>query len=92
MFQIQQFSIQILQSPKTFFVFGITLDNRILSSVCIKLLDPKERKRNVVTLVILKQDDGISIIIFTLHFTDFENCNDLHSYHDTNEPCAGIEQ
>ncbi|KYQ60603.1 Putative gustatory receptor 43a [Trachymyrmex zeteki] len=30
---IQQFSIQILQSPKTFFVFGITLDNRILSSI-----------------------------------------------------------
>ncbi|XP_018317771.1 uncharacterized protein [Mycetomoellerius zeteki] len=31
--EIQQFSIQILQSPKTFFVFGITLDNRILSSI-----------------------------------------------------------
>ncbi|KYM85030.1 60S ribosomal protein L35 [Atta colombica] len=37
--EIQQFSIQILQSPVTFFVFGITLDNRILSSkfkVCCK--------------------------------------------------------
>ncbi|KAG5315779.1 GR43A protein, partial [Acromyrmex insinuator] len=31
--EIQQFSIQILQSPVTFFVFGVTLDNRILSSI-----------------------------------------------------------
>ncbi|KYN42856.1 hypothetical protein ALC56_02659 [Trachymyrmex septentrionalis] len=53
--EIQQFSIQILQSPVTFFVFGVTLDNRILSSVCIKLLHPKEKKKNVVTEVISKQ-------------------------------------
>ncbi|XP_018374207.1 PREDICTED: gustatory receptor for bitter taste 66a-like [Trachymyrmex cornetzi] len=31
--EIQQFSIQILQSQVTFFVYGITLDNRILSSI-----------------------------------------------------------
>ncbi|XP_011685566.1 PREDICTED: uncharacterized protein LOC105448598 [Wasmannia auropunctata] len=35
--EIQQFGIQILQSPVTFSVFGLTLDNRLLSLVCIKL-------------------------------------------------------
>ncbi|KYN28757.1 hypothetical protein ALC57_01720 [Trachymyrmex cornetzi] len=36
--EIQQFSIQILQSPITFSVFGLTLDHRVLTTVCIKLL------------------------------------------------------
>ncbi|KYM85035.1 hypothetical protein ALC53_04823 [Atta colombica] len=36
--EIQQFGIQILQSPVKFSVFGLTLDNRILTMVCIKLL------------------------------------------------------
>lgn len=36
MFQIQQFGIQILQSPVTFSAFGLTLNNSILSMVSIK--------------------------------------------------------
>ncbi|EGI68072.1 hypothetical protein G5I_03166 [Acromyrmex echinatior] len=36
--EIQQFGIQVLQSPVTFSVFGLTLDNRVLTMVCIKLV------------------------------------------------------
>ncbi|EGI68070.1 hypothetical protein G5I_03164 [Acromyrmex echinatior] len=39
--EIQQFGIQILQSPVIFSVFGLTLDNRALTMVCIKLLHMK---------------------------------------------------
>ncbi|KAL0098375.1 hypothetical protein PUN28_010456 [Cardiocondyla obscurior] len=39
--EMQQFSIQILHRPVTFYVFGLTMDNHILSMVCIKLNDIK---------------------------------------------------
>ncbi|EGI68071.1 hypothetical protein G5I_03165 [Acromyrmex echinatior] len=67
--EIQQFGIQILQSPVIFSVFGLTLDNRALTMVCIKLLHMKTLLLN--QRLLYKTTKFIQIKICILKFTVF---------------------